>query len=931
MSKMITIVILYLSFSLASAKFDLNKELPRSKDVIYDSLSNGLKYYIKKNAKPEKRAEIQLVVKAGSLQEKDSQLGLAHFLEHMAFNGTKNFPGNEVIKYMESTGMKFGSDINASTSWERTYYTLQVPTDNDKMFEDGFLVLKDWLTGITLDIEDIDKERTVIIEEWRMRTQNAQGRVQMKQFELLFEGSAYTKMPIGDTTIIMHAPKKEFVDFYNTYYQPDISAIIAVGDFDPKQVEAKIKSMFASIPRPKKATDIGEYPIKFDGKTKAVLLSDPELPASSISAIVKMPGVEKGTYGAYRTNLVNNLINSLISKRYQELTLKGDSPFLQGFSFITPFPGNISAFYSVVVLKSDKMQEGYESFLTELNRAAKHGFVESELERAKLEILKSYESMVKEKDKTESGNFAAEYSRHFLEGEGYPGIEHENEIVLEFLPNITLEEINSIMSKLYTDKDLFIIHTGPNEEGMIAEDKLTSIYRDVKKKEVEAYVDKSAGLKLMTDKPKGGEFVDMDENEEFGLTYYTLDNGVKIVLKKTDFKNDEIVMRAYSPGGHSLAPKDMYINASNAANIVGYSGVAEFEITELQKILTGKQVSVNPFIGEMTEGISGYSSPDDLEEMFQLVYLYFTSPRKNEESFVSFKSRMGEQIKQSKNNPDQIFSDSISYLLRGYHYRSEPMTEAKINNINLDKAYEFYNDRFADASDFTFIFVGNFEESAINPLITTYLGALPNKGRKELWQDTKSRMPKEKMNKSFKLGKDDNATVRLVMNGDYQYTPENDVMVDAMTRVLGILLLEEIRENLGGVYGINAFNRTNKFPVPSYEIYVAYGCDPARVDELNKAVLKVMDKLKTDKLDKEYLTRAVETMKSSYKKQLQTNSFWASNLYYYDFYQLDLGFINRYIETVDAITMAQVQETAKKYLNTSSLKTLVKYPETFKK
>jgi len=336
---MITIVILCLSFSLASAKFDLNKELPRSKDVIYDSLSNGLKYYIKKNAKPEKRAEIQLVVKAGSLQEKDSQLGLAHFLEHMAFNGTKNFPGNEVIKYMESTGMKFGSDINASTSWERTYYTLQVPTDNDKMFEDGFLVLKDWLTGITLDIEDIDKERTVIIEEWRMRTQNAQGRVQMKQFELLFEGSAYTKMPIGDTTIIMHAPKKEFVDFYNTYYQPDISAIIAVGDFDPKQVEAKIKSMFASIPRPKKATDIGEYPIKFDGKTKAVLLSDPELPASSISAIVKMPGVEKGTYGAYRTNLVNNLINSLISKRYQELTLKGDSPFLQGFSFITPFPG----------------------------------------------------------------------------------------------------------------------------------------------------------------------------------------------------------------------------------------------------------------------------------------------------------------------------------------------------------------------------------------------------------------------------------------------------------------------------------------------------------------------------------------------------------------------------------------------------------------
>lgn len=931
MLRILTCALLCLSFSVSSAKFDLKKELPKSKDVIYDSLSNGLKYYIKKNAKPEKRAEIQLVIQAGSLQEKPSQFGLAHFLEHMAFNGTTNFPGNEVIKYMESTGMRFGSDINASTSWERTYYTLQVPTDNKKMFEDGFVVLKDWLSGITLDIKDIDKERTVIIEEWRMRTQNAQGRVQLKQFELLFEGSAYSNMTIGDTTVIMHAPKKEFVDFYNDYYKPDISAVIAVGDFDPKEVEAKIKSMFSSIPKPKKATDIGEYPIKFDGKSKAVVIADAELPASSISMIVKMPAGEKGTYGAYRHNLIHNLINTIISNRYQELTLKGNSPFLQGFSFLTPFPGNISAFYSVVALKADKMQEGYESFLTELNRTTKHGFVISELDRAKLEIMKNYESSVKEKDKTESANFAAEYSRHFLENEGYPGVEHELEIAQEFLPSITLEEVNAMIAKLYTDKDLFIIHTGPKADGMISEAKLISTYNEVKKREVEPYVDKSAGLKLMAERPKGGEFVDMDENTEYGLTYYTLDNGVKVVLKKTDFKNDEIVMRAYSNGGTSLVNDDMYISASNAASIVNYSGLADFDVTELQKILTGKQVSVNPFIGELTEGLSGYASPDDLEEMFQLVYLYFKNPRKSEESFVSFKSRVSEQIKQSKNSPDQIFSDSIGYLLSGYHFRSQPMTEDKINKINLDKAFEFYQDRFSDASDFTFVFVGNFNESDINPLITSYLGALPNTGRKELWKDTKSIMPKEKINKSFKLGKDDNATVRLIMNGDYQFSPENDVKLDAMSRVLGILLLEEIRENLGGVYGINAFNRTSRYPDESYKMYVAYGCDPARVDELNKAVLKVIEKFKNDKLDPEYLKRAVETMKSEHKKAIQTNNFWTSNIYFYDFYQLDISFINKYLATVDAITIADVQATAKKYLNTSSLKTLVKYPENFKK
>jgi zinc protease len=930
MIKFITLLLLFVVFSDAYAQFDLNKELPRSKDVIYDSLSNGLKYYIKRNSKPENRAEIQLIVKAGSLQEKDSQLGLAHFLEHMAFNGTKNFPGNEVIKYMESTGMRFGSDINASTSWERTYYTLQVPTDNEKMFKDGFLVLKDWLSGITLDEEEIEKERKVIIEEWRARTQNAQGRVKQEQFETLFKGSAYSKFPIGDTAIIMNAPKKEFEDYYNTYYQPDISAVIAVGDFDVKLVESLIKEMFSEIPRPKKPTDIGDYKMTFTGESRVMNTADPELQANVITAIIKMPTQTKGTYGAYRNSIVTNILNTMLSKRYQEVALKGDAPFLQAVSVLTPFPGDITAFYNVVILKGDKMKEGYERFLTELYRANKHGFVESELERAKKEILKQYESIVKEKDKTESSAWAEELSRHFLENEGYPGVEHEFEIVDKFLPTITLDEINKKMASLVTDKNLYIFQYGPKADVLIAEDKLIPIYKEVGKRSIEPYIDKSAGLRLMDKRPKGGSFVDMDENAEFGLTLYELDNGVKVILKKTDFKNDEVRMRAYSPGGLSLAKDDIFLSASNAASVVNYAGIAEFDLSTLQKVLTGKQVSVSPFIGDLNEGFSGYASPDDLEEMFQLVYLYFTQPRKDEESFISLKSRLLEQIKQSKNNPEQIFSDSVSYLLTNYHFRSKPLTEERVNQIDMDKAVEFYLDRFADASDFTFIFVGNFEESAINPLITSYLGALPNTSRKENWVDTKSRMIKEKLDRRFKIGKDDNSTVRLILNGDYDYSPENDLHLDAMTRVLGILLLEEIREKMGGVYSIGAYNRTSKLPEPNYTIFVPYGCEPARVDELNAAILKVMEKLKTDNLDAEYLKRATETMKSEYKKQLQDNSFWISNIYYYDFYQLDMAFINQYLDKVDALNVNDIQNAAKKYLNQNSLKTLVRYPENFK-
>ncbi len=931
MNKFITLIFIVLFYSNSFAQFDLNKELPRSKDVIYDSLSNGLKYYIRKNAKPENRAEIQLVVKAGSLQEKDSQLGLAHFLEHMAFNGTKNFPGNDVIKYMESTGMRFGSDINASTSWERTYYTLQVPTDNEQMFKDGFLVLKDWLSGITLSEEEIEKERKVIIEEWRLRTQNAQGRVQQEQFEALFKGSAYSKFPIGDTTIIMNAPKSEFEDYYNTYYQPDISAVIAVGDFDVKEVENLIKSTFGDIPRPKKPTDIGEYKMSFTGESVVMNTADPELQANVITAIIKMPAEPKGTYGAYRSTVATGILNSMISKRYQEVALKGDAPFLQAVSALTPFPGEIHAFYNVVVLKADKMQEGYERFLTELYRASKHGFVESELVRAKKEVLKQYDSFVKEKDKTESSAWAGELSRHFLENEGFPGVEHEYEIVESFLPTISLEEINKKMASLITDKNLYIFQYGPKEDVLLPEDKLISIYNEVGTRNIEPYVDKSAGLKLMEERPKGGSYVDMDENEEYGLTYYELDNGIKIVLKQTDFKNDEVRMRAFSPGGLSLSSDESYLSASNAASVINYAGVSDFDITTVQKILAGKQVSVSPYIGDLTEGLSGYASPDDLEEMFQLTYLYFTAPRKDEESFTSLKSRLLEQIKQSKNSPDQIFSDSINYLLNDYHFRSQPMSEEKINKINLDKAFEFYQERFSDASDFTFIFVGNFEESTINPLITSYLGALPTKGRKETWKDTKSRMTTKKLDRRFNIGQDDNASVRLIINGDYEYSPENDLQLDGMTRVLGILLLEQIREKMGGVYSIGAYNRTNKLPDANYSIFVPYGCDPARVDELNAAIIKVMEKLKNEKLDDEYLTRATETMKSEYKKQLQSNSFWISNIYYYDFYQLDMSFINQYIEKVDALTMQDIQNAAKKYLNQNSLKTLVRYPESFKK
>lgn len=934
MKKMMMILTLLVGISFMANAQEIRQKsksdlLPFDPSVKIGVLDNGLKYYIRENAKPKDRAELRIVVKAGSVQEDDDQVGLAHFIEHMCFNGTKNFPKNDLVNFLETTGMRFGADVNANTGFDRTYYLLTIPLDKPELLDKGFQVLEDWAHGVSFDQVELDKERGVILEEWRLY-RGAQERIMKQHFpKLLYNSKFADRMPIGDTAVILNAPRNTFLRYYNEWYRPELMAVIAVGDFKTADIEKIIKDKFSRLKNPAKYRPRIDEPIPPHKETLVSIAKDKELTMPNISIYYKHPGRESSTYGAYRMGIIDNIVNNMFNNRLQELTRKAKPPFLYAMGSSSDFLAGIRAFMLISVSKTDEILKGMEAVVEEAYRMKKFGFTKTELERAKVASMKMIESAHAERDKTESADYAEEYYRNYYENEGMPGIDYELALYKEYVPSITIEEVNAYVATLVTDENKVIALSVPDKEGVKVptENEVLAAYKKVAESDIAAYEDEATDKPLMAKKPTPGKVVETKDTKKFDIVEMKLSNGAKVIVKKTDFKNDEVLFRAWSKGGTSLVSDNDFYSASMADGIVDEGGISEFSATQLQKMLTGKDVRISPSISDITEGFDGSYSPQDAETFFQLLHLYFTAPRKDAETFESFVSRTKESIRSSKRTPESLLQDSMQAILGGYDMRKMPWTDKCLDKVDLDKAVNLFKERFNDAGDFTFIFVGAVDMDKLKNMLETYVASIPSKNVKENWKESADKSPKGPFAREFKKGIEPKSSVRLMMKDAFDYKPENILKLNAMMEVFNIRLREVIREDKGGVYGIGARQRINRFPKAEYSISIMFGTGPDRVQELIKAVNDVIAEMQKNTVSTENLTKAKEILTREFETRQKENGYWLNQIYNSDFNQLDIARLEKYNENVSKISAKDIQDAAKKYLLPGKMMQFVLNPE----
>lgn len=894
--------------------------IPPDPAIRIGRLANGLTYYIKKNLKPEQRIELRLVINAGSVCETDGQQGLAHFMEHMCFNGTKNFPSNRMVDMLEEMGVKFGAELNASTSFDETVYLLKVPSDREEWINRGFQVLEDWAHQVTLEEKEIDKERGVIVEEWRLGL-GAEDRMQSKYIPVLLKGSKYAeRLPIGKVDIIKSFAYDTLRSFYETWYRPDLMAVAIVGDIDPDVAEKKVNEFFGRVPAAVNPKPRQDFSVPGNTDPLISIVTDKEATGYTAMIFFKHPASADGTYGEYRDQILRSLYTGMLNSRLQEIALKPEAPFMYAGSGYGSFIGrSIETYQLMASAKENQIEKSIEVILAENERVRLFGFLASELERQKKDLLTMYETMAKEADKTESSSYADEYLRNFLEKEPIPGIKKEFEIVNTYLPGITLEEINGLGKKLISDDNIVVLVTAQEKEGVMvpAEDKVLDIIKSVKGMKLEAYREEVAETPLLAKMPVAGNVVQRTENSIFGYTDLKLSNGVRVILKPTDFKNDEILFSSYSPGGTSLYPDDDMMSATVATAIVSQSGLGDYDFMGLQKKLSGNTAKVSPYINNLHEGITGSCSPKDLETMLQLNYLYFTAIRKDETAFNAYVSRIRNMIKPMRSNPLVIFQDTLTKIVSSFSKRVIAVpTDAQIDRINLDRIMAIFRDRFADAGDFTYFMIGNFSTDSVIPLLETYLGGLPSKGRKEEWKDVEPEFPDGKVTADVPLNSEPQSRVAMIWNGDFKWKDKNRFGFAMLMNILSIKLRESMREDQGGVYGVSFSGSPTKYPAPEYSITSMWGCSPDNTEKLSQTVLDEMKRIENEGPVAEDLNKVKETFIRERESKIKENSFWLSSLQNLFLNGDRLMTLDEYKSFVNSFTVKDIKKIADKYLDT---------------
>ena len=912
----------------------LTTALPIDPKVKVGTLPNGIRYYIRQNKKPEKRAELRLVVNAGSVLENDNQLGLAHFIEHMAFNGTTHFKKNDLVKYLQSIGVRFGADLNASTDFDETVYILPIPTDTARIVEQAFTILEDWAHGQLLDSAEVTNERGVVREEWRLG-KGAGDRMLHQWLPIALRGSKYAeRLPIGNEQSIMTATPARLRSFYNSWYRPDLEAVIAVGDFDPSAIEAQIKRHFSGLKMPANPPKRVAPIIPPNKEPLIAVASDKEATGSDVELMFKLPAEKTKTVGDYRRDLMERLYMSMLNQRLEEISQKPDAPFLGAGASKGSFIGRTTeAFTLGANVKDGGIDRGLEALLAEAKRVDQFGFLQSELDRAKQNLLRGYERAYAERDKTQSASFVQEYVGNYLNGEPIPGIDYEYKLTQQLVPEIRLADVNRMASNWITDDNRVIIAQSPQKDGVKIPTaaELLAVFDQAAKTPVTAYTENLSGEALMDAVPTPGRIVGEKLIPAIGTTEWTLSNGIRVYVKPTDFKDDEIVFNASSPGGTSLAADSNFMSAAFASQVVGLSGIGKFSAIDLGKKMAGKAVRVNAAIGETSEGLGGQASPKDLETLFQLIYLDFTAPRLDTSAYQAFKNQAAPYLANRGVDPDEVFSDTVQVTMAQHNVRARPLTAATFAEINPEKALEFYRNRFADASDFVFAFVGNIDTTAMKPLVEKYLASLPTLNRKESFRDNGVRPPTGVVERVVRKGVEPKANTLIEFTGACQYTPETRFAIRAMMEVVQIRLDETLREQLGGAYSPSSGGSCGRTPRQEYSINIQFNSAPDNVEKLTKSVFAIIDSLKTTGPKASDVAKVKEQLIRQREVEVKQNGYWAANLVGRDQAGEDVsGLLAAYDKMVSGLTAAQIQDAVKKYFNTENYARFVLLPQSGK-
>lgn len=903
--------------------------LPMDTGVLRGTLPNGFRYYIRHNAEPKDRVVMYLATKVGSILETDDELGLAHFLEHMQFNGTKHFPKNELVDYLQKAGVRFGSDLNAYTSFDETVYQLPIPSDDPELLKNGLQVMRDWAQDALLDGDEIDKERGVVLNEM-LGGRGAQQRMRDQYFPMILNQSRYAdRLPIGTKDIIEGFSHETLRDFHRKWYRPDLQALIVVGDIDVVEMERQIKVLFADLKQPDNAPEREEYSIPLTGKNQFMAVTDPEMPQTVMQVIIKHREADVKTVGDYRTQLAKSLFNQLAAARFSELTRQSDPPFIQGGGSIGGFLRGLDAFTLYMAAKPGEIKRGFDAVVTEFERIKRHGFTATELDRAKRNFITSVESAYAERDKRKSESYVASYLNHFLQDENVLSNEDRYRLGKQLIGTITLDEVNALGREYYVDRnrDILIMAPEKDKETLPDEQTVEGWLAAIGQSDIAPYDDNVQDIPLLEEQPSAGTVTERRERPELGVTELTLSNGVKVALKPTDFKNDEINITAFSPGGTSLYSDDEFLSATYAATVVGGSGLGPYDATQLTKYLSGKKVSVRPYIGERSEGFSASSGKKDLQTAFELIHGYFTVPRLDLAVFQGYMQRVKASLANRLDDPNAVFADTINAVLYNNNIRRTSMTVEQVDQIDPQRAFDIFKERFADASDFTVTIVGSFTEDEIMPLVLQYLASLPAAGREEAAPDLGIYPPEKGLQQTVYRGKEEKSSVRLYYFGDYDYSEDENLQLDALESILNIKLIERLREAESGVYGVSASASYAKYPRHRYSFSIAYGTSPDKVEPLMASALDEVDKIKQQGPEQVDIDKFISEQKRQLEVQLRENGFWLGHLSNSYQNEEDPAYILAYLDKLSQVTTESVKAIANKYLVDDRLFRFILMPE----
>ncbi|HET7321354.1 MAG TPA: insulinase family protein [Longimicrobiaceae bacterium] len=903
--------------------------LPVDSQVIQGTLKNGLRYYVRVNHEPRDRAELRLVVDAGSVLEDEDQRGAAHFVEHMAFNGTTHFRKQALIDYLERVGMRFGADVNAYTSFDETVYMLTLPTDTAGVLGTGFQILEDWAHGLTFDSTEVEKERGVILEEWRLG-RGAGARMQDAQFPVLAAHSRYAERdPIGTRASILSLRPSRLRRFYHDWYRPDLMAVVAVGDFDPQQILGYIHEHFDSLRGPAVERPRRDFAIPPHDSTVISVATDPEATGATVGLYVTRPPQPWHTVEDYREWMVQSIAGELLTDRLSERTQRPGSPFLDISSFQGRFLRPLSAYVLTARVPADGIARGLGQLITGVKRAARHGYTATEVERAKRQTLRRAEQRWAERTKLTSAGLAAEYASLFIYGGQPLGSEAEYDLTKRLLPRIGVRDVSVAARDWMEPENRVILVNAPRADSIDVptRSELLRVVDVAERSAVTAYVDSISSAPLVPHPPLGGHIVTEQRFDSVGVTEWTLSNGVRVLLKPTDFRTDEVLIAGASPGGSSLYPDSDYVAALTASAVVQAGGAGELSSIELRKRLAGQVVGVGTDVARYEERVSGAASPLDLETLFQLVYLKFTAPRLDSAAIKAYRTQARDALAHRDASPETLFGDSLRVILAQHHPRVRVPSSAIFDSLDIDRSFEIYRDRFGDASDFTFYLVGSFSLDSIRPLVEQWLGGLPGRHRVERARDLGIRPPRGVVRRVVRAGMEPKALTQLVFTGPMHFSLENVATLDLLADVMRIRLREALREELSGTYGVNVQAGSSDVPVPSYTVALGFGSNPDRVPELVRAAMREIDSLRTAGPTADEMAKVREEEIRERETDARTNQFWAVHLMSYDQNGWPIERIADYTDWVAGVTAEELRDAARRYLDPRNVVQLSLVPE----